>query len=117
VRALAGERVQVQRLNRDEGLALTRLHLGDVALVQDDAAHQLHVEEAHAHCTLEGLSHGCKGLEDELVDRLAVLDPLLELGSLAGEVGVRELLELRLQGADVCRLLGQALEAPAFAEA
>ena len=86
VDALAGQRVQVERLDGDEGLALAGLHLGDVALVEDDAAHLLDVEEADAHRALERLADGGEGLEDELVDRLAVLDPLLELDGLAGEL-------------------------------
>ena len=69
VRAAAGERVQVQRLRRDERLALAGLHLGDVALVEDDAAHQLHVEEADADRALEGLANGRERLEEEVVER------------------------------------------------
>ncbi len=43
--------------------------------------------------------------------------PLPELGRLAGELGVGELLELGLERADVGRLLGEPLETPAFADA
>ena len=117
VDALAGQRVQVERLDGDEGLALAGLHLGDVALVEDDAAHLLDVEQADVHRPLERLADGGESLEDEVVDRLAVLDPLLELGRLAGELGVAQRLELGLQGADVGGLLGQALDAAPFAEA
>ncbi len=39
-----GKTVEVERQRGDEGLALTGLHLGDVALVQDDSAHHLDVE-------------------------------------------------------------------------
>src|SRR4029077_7077909 len=88
VDAVAGQRIQIERLDGDEGLALAGLHLGDVALVQDDAAHLLDVEEADAHRSLERLANRGEGLEDELVDRLAVLDPLLELDGLAGQLGV-----------------------------
>ena len=117
VDAVAGQRVQVERLDGDEGLALTGLHLGDVALVQDDAAHLLDVEEPDAHRALERLADGGEGLEDELVDRLAVLDPLLELDGLAGELGVAQSLELGLERADVGGLLGEPLDAAALAEA
>ena len=115
--AAARERVQVERLRRDERLALAGLHLGDVALVEDDAAHQLHVEEAHVHRALERLAHRGERLEEDLVEVLAVLDALPELGRLRGELGVGELLELGLERADVLRLLGEPLEAPAFADA
>ena len=112
-----GERVQIERLGRDEGLALTGLHLGDVALVEDDAAHQLDVEEAHADRALERLPDRRERLEEDVVEVLAVLDALLELDRLRGELVVGQLLELGLERADVARLLGEALEAPAFAEA
>ena len=115
--ALAGERVQVERLHGDERLALTGAHLGDVALVEDDAAHLLHVEETDAHRPLEGLADGGERLEDELVDRLAVLDALLELCGLAGQLGVAQLLEFGLERADVGGLLGEPLDAPPLAEA
>src|SRR5437868_5758098 len=117
VDALARERVQVHRLHGDEGLALAGLHLGDVALVQDDAAHQLDVEQAHAHRALERLAHGRERLEDEVVEALAVLEPLPEVDRLRGKVGVGELLELRLERPDVRRLLGEPLEAAPFAGA
>ena len=48
VHALAGERVEVGRQHGDEGLALTGLHLGDVAEVEGRRAHDLHVEGPHA---------------------------------------------------------------------
>src|SRR6185369_5396103 len=55
--AATREAVEIQRLHRDEGLALARLHLGDVALVEDDAAHELDVEEPNADRTPERLAH------------------------------------------------------------
>ena len=44
VHALAGQRVEVRRQHAGQGLALTGLHLGDVAEVQRRAAHHLDVE-------------------------------------------------------------------------
>jgi len=46
--AIAGQGVQIDGQGGDEGLALTGLHLGDLAVVQHHAAHQLHVEMALA---------------------------------------------------------------------
>ena len=63
------------------------------------------------------LADGGEGLEEQLVERLAVLEPLPELGRLAGELVVGERLEVGLERADVGRLLGEPLEAPAFADA
>ena len=112
---LAREPVQVERLHGDERLPLAGLHLGDVALVEDDPAHHLDVEEADADRALERLAHGGVGLEDDVLERLAVLESLLELRGLAAELVVRERLELRLERADVRGLLGEALEAPPLA--
>ena len=44
VHALAGQRVEVGRQHAGQRLALTGLHLGDVAQVQRRGAHHLHVE-------------------------------------------------------------------------
>ena len=46
--ALAGERVEVTPERRDQGLALTGLHLGDLALVQHHRAEDLNIVGAHA---------------------------------------------------------------------
>ena len=116
VDVVAGERVQVQRLAGDERLALARLHLGDVALVENDSAHRLDREKVDAHGALERLADGGERLEDKLVDVLAVLDSLLELDRLARELVVRETIEVGLERHDVVGLLAQALEAPAFAD-
>ena len=117
VDTVPGQAVQVERLHRDEGLTLSRLHLRDVALVEDDPAHQLHVEQADADRALERLSYGRVRLEDELLERLPVLEPELELRRLRAELGVGERLEVGLERADVGGLLLKPLEAPPFAHA
>ena len=83
VDAGAGERVQVERRAGDERLALTGLHLGDVALVEDDAAHQLDVEHPLVGLPHARLADGGERLEEEILERLAVLQALPELGRLA----------------------------------
>ena len=60
----------------DERLALAGLHLGDVAVVQHDAAHELHVERPHAEHALGGLAHDGERLVEQVVERLAVGEPL-----------------------------------------
>ena len=117
VDAAPGEAVQVQRLHGDERLALAGLHLGDVALVERDPAHQLHVEETHADRPLERLANGRVRLEDQVLEGLPVLEPLLELGGLPTELVVGERLELGLEGADVGRVVAQPLETSALAQA
>ena len=108
VDAGARERVQVERGAGDERLALTGLHLGDVALVQDDPAHHLDVEHPLLRLAPARLAHGGEGLEEEFVERLAVLQPLPQRGSRAAQLLVGELLEVRLERGDVVRLLRPA---------
>jgi hypothetical protein len=93
---LPRERVQVERHRGDERLSFARAHLGDVALVEDDPAHHLDVEEADAHRPLERLAHRREYLEEDVLERLAVRDALPELGGLSLQFLVGELLELGL---------------------
>ena len=62
VDAPAGQAVQRCGQRRDQRLAFARPHLGDAALVQDDAADQLDVEVAH----LEGPPHRLAGRREDL---------------------------------------------------
>ena len=64
----AGERVEVDSESRDERLAFAGLHLGDLAAVQDDAAHQLNVEVPHVQHALAGLAADGKRFWQELVE-------------------------------------------------
>ena len=91
--ALAGQRVQIGGQGRDEGLALTGLHLGDVAEVQRRATHDLHVVVPLAQHPLGGLAHGRERLGQQIVEGLPVGEPFaVLLGQLAqlgvGQVGV-----------------------------
>ena len=83
----------------------------------DDPAHQLDVEEALPGLALARLAHGSERLVEDVVERLAVLDPLLELGGLREQLGVGQSLEIGLERGDVRGLLRKALEAAALAEA
>ena len=51
VHALTGECIQIRRQDGDEGLAFAGLHFGDAALVQHDAADELHAKRLHAQHT------------------------------------------------------------------
>ena len=114
---LAREAVEIEREARDERLALAGLHLGDVALVEDDPAHQLDVEHPLVRRALARLADGGERVEEELVEALAVLEPLPERGGQALQLGVGELLVLRLERGDVRGLLLEPLDAPALADA
>src|SRR4051812_10720026 len=67
VHALAGQRVEVGRERRDKGLALTGLHLGDVAEVQRGTAHELDVEVPLTQGPLRRLADGGEGLGQQIV--------------------------------------------------
>ena len=91
------QRVEVEREARDERLALAGLHLGDVALVEDDPAHQLHVEHALVRFAQARLADGGVGLEEQLVQVFAVREPLAELDRLRAQLVVGERAELGLE--------------------
>src|SRR5207244_12437689 len=87
------------------------------ALVEDDPAHQLDVEHPLARLAQARLAGGGERLEEQVLERLPVLEPLPELGRLPSQLLVGERLELGLERGDVGRLLLQALEPPSFADA
>ena len=104
------ERVQIERHGRDQRLAFTGRHLGDLALVQRDAADQLHVVGHHVpghglaghhdRCAQQttagffyrGVGFGQDFIEDRLELFLEVLfygqDPLAEAGTFFGVLGL-----------------------------
>ena len=57
---------------------------------------------------LTRLADGGERLEEHVLERLAVLEPLPELGRLAAQLVVRQRLELGLERRDVGRLTRQA---------
>ena len=79
VGAVAGEAVEVDRQRGHEGLALAGLHLGDPAEVQGGPADHLHVVVALADDPLGGLPDDGEGLDEQLVELLAVVETLAEL--------------------------------------
>ena len=90
VHAVAGERVEVGRQHAGEGLALTGLHLGDVAQVQRRAAHELHPEVPLPQRARGGLADDGERLRQQRVERLAVGVPLLELVGLGPQLRVAQ---------------------------
>ena len=79
VHALAGQRVQIGGQRGHQRLTFTGLHLGDAALMQHDAAHQLHRIGAQAQHAVRRLADGGKGLRQNVVQRFAVGQTLFEL--------------------------------------
>ncbi len=114
--ALAPERIDVGREGRHERLSFPGLHLGDLALVQDDPTHELDVE-----VTLPDRPPGClpdrsEGFGDQVFEHLAIGEALLELLGLCPKRLVRELLDLRLEGIDEPNVFLQALTLAPFTE-
>ena len=105
------------RQRGDERLALARLHLGDLALVQHDAAHELAVERDHvprermpahvrggAHEMAARVLDERERLGQDVVQRLAARNALLELRRQTREVRVGQVLFLilLLKMVDLC---------------
>ena len=98
--AAAGQRIEIDRERRDQGLALAGLHLGNLAFVQDHAADQLHVEVALADGALGRLADGGERRHQEVVERLALGELLLEGLGARAKLVVGELDQLRLEFVD-----------------
>ena len=69
--AFMREPVEVGCKGRSQGLALTGLLLGDIALMQEDAAQKLSVEGAQAKGTARSLAAVGKGFGQQIVKVLA----------------------------------------------
>ena len=115
---LAGDRVQRNGERGGERLALARLHLGDVAVVEDHSADQLDVEMALAEGPLACLAGQREGLVERLVDLdLAALDPLAERHRVLLDLVILEQLHLGLEVGDAGHPLLEFLELLALSHA
>jgi len=101
VHTLAGQGVQIGGQGGHQGLTFTGAHLSDAALVEDDAAHQLHPVGLHAQHTPRGLTAGGKGLGQDIVQRLTIAQALFEFGGLGFQLLIGELAVLRVQRFDL----------------
>ncbi len=107
VDALALQGVQVRGERGDERLALTGLHLRDVALVQHNAAHDLHVELPLAEGAQGSLANERERFRQDVVELLALLHLLAQLLGVLPHLDVGEGLYLLFQ--PVC-LVNQGLQ-------
>ena len=108
VDALAGQGVEVGGQRRDQGLALAGAHLGDLAVVEHHPADELDVEVAHVERPLRRLADDGERFREQVVERLAAREAILELRGLGRERLVRERRDLRLERVDARDGLGIA---------
>ncbi len=100
VDALAFERVQIDGQRGDQRLAFAGFHFGDLAAVQDDAADQLDVEMPHVEDAAAGFAADGEGFDQQIVERCAVGDALLEFDGFGGQIDIGELLDRGFQIVD-----------------
>jgi hypothetical protein len=66
VDAFAGQGIQIDRQGGRQGLALTRTHFRDLAIVQDHPSDELNVEMAHAENPFTGLADDGKRFREQI---------------------------------------------------
>src|SRR4029079_2468622 len=101
VDAFAFEGVEVGGQGGDERLTFAGLHFGDGAPVEDHASHELHVEVPHVEHALSGFAHHGECFDEQIVQGGAVSDTLAKLDRFFPELLVCQLLDGRLEGANL----------------
>ncbi len=125
VDAAPGKTVQVDGQRGRQRLALAGTHLCDLAVVQDHAADQLHVEVAHAQRPLRRLAADGECLRQQVLESLGEFlaggrlagDALAELGGLGAQRVVRQRLEFGLERVDLRDGASVLLQEPLIATA
>ena len=117
VHAVAGQRIEIGGQHTGEGLALTGLHLGDVAEMQGGAAHDLNVEVFLREHPPGGLPGDRERLRQEIIERLATGVALLELVGFGPQLLVGQRLGLVVERLHMRSDGIQAFDHPAFADA
>ena len=112
VHALPRQGVEVGGQGGHQGFPLAGLHLGDAALVEDDAADELHPVGPLAQHPHGRLPHGGEGLRENAVQRLAAGKAGFELVRLGPELAVAEGAVLLLQRLDLVHRGGERLDLP-----
>ena len=100
VHAFAGQSVQERRHGRDQRLALAGFQLGDAAMMDRDAADDLHVELTLADRSLGGLADQGERLGQQAVERITLPGPELQIVGLRLELVRGADLEPRLERVD-----------------
>ncbi len=90
--AFAAQCIEIRRERGDERLAFTGLHLGNIALMQHQAAQHLHMVGPHAQHAGIRLTDGCKRFRKNVVLGFAVGQTLSELSRFGLELFIRQFL-------------------------
>ncbi len=99
--ALAGQRIQIGRKGGDQGLAFAGLHLGNVALMQENAAHELHVKGPQAQRPPGGLAAIGIGLGQQVGQLGPLCHPFDQLFGLGLQPVIAQLFELGFKRVDL----------------
>ena len=78
--ALTGQRVQIGGHRCDQCFSLAGLHFGDTPLVKQDTTDHLDAERALAEDARGSLTHGGKGIRQNIIRILALREPFLQAG-------------------------------------
>ena len=92
---LSLQRIQIGRKNCDQGLTFTGFHFSDSALMQNDAANELHTVRAHSQYAVCCLTANSKSLRQKVIQRLTFLIAALEFIGFFTELLIRQLADLR----------------------
>ena len=106
--AFAGEGVEVDGQSSHQSLAFTGAHLGDVTPMQHDTADDLHREVLHAQHAPAGLAADGVGVGQDVVQGLALGQPLFQGGGHGLQLGIGHGLVLGFQSH---HLVGDGLDA------
>ena len=74
VDALAAESVEIGRERGDQRFPLTGLHLGDLAVVEDHATDELHVEVTHLKRASASLPYDRERFDQEVIERRPLIN-------------------------------------------
>ncbi len=95
--ALAFDRIQIDGKGRGQRFALASLHLGDLALMQHQAADQLRIERALADGAFGRFAHRGEGVIQHIIQALALLDAAAQPVGSSLELVIRKSLERRFE--------------------
>ena len=107
--AFPGKRVQEDGKRRDEGLALTRLHFGNLSLVKRDPTHELDVVMPLPKRALGRLADTGEGLWEQLLEAAAGVEPFAKGRYRAAKIIIADPGDLVLEAIDRSNLSGEFL--------